>query len=356
MAEETTDTLKTQVEEHEKSDQEFGDAFEAASKDEPSEKPGEEETKGKEEEEEIKAKEETKEETKEEQEEDEGKEAPPDLDFLSKEDRDALSEAEKHVPGLRKIVARTKSWDGRLRKSTGETVVLRQQLEETQGLLNEARSKAPREEKEVKEEKPAKVELSEEEQEALSELENEYPVLHKAVQTLLKKATTEIVTEHVQPIKDKEAKAAKDAKDQEDEDAREHFRAIAESHPDFLDVVNSGDLDAWIQDRAYSEAVELMEVRNGGNAKQVVELLDRYKEERATGKTSEADAAKKEKEDKEKAAKEAKAKEEADRKAKRDKDLAASQAVRHRSGGPPPGQADKDDFEGAFAEAVNQSR
>jgi non-homologous end joining protein Ku len=56
---------------------------------------------------------------------------------------------------------------------------------------------------------------------------------------------------------------------------REHFEAIAERHPDFLDVTDS--LKAYIESLPEAERASAQKVAEGGSTRQVIKLLDALK-------------------------------------------------------------------------------
>lgn len=110
-----------------------------------------------------------------------------------------------------------------------------------------------------------------------------------------------------------------------DEEAKAHFSAIEEKHSDWRELAD--DLDNWIETLPGKQALEYARVKQHGTAQEVIAMLDAMKaDKQGDGKrddvTDGADA---------------------------------MAAVRHRSSGKrPKGRADKNDFDGAWSEAVGQ--
>lgn len=116
-------------------------------------------------------------------------------------------------------------------------------------------------------------------------------------------------------------------------EAERHRSAVAAAHPDFEQLAADPDLSAWIDEQPDYIARSLRDVADHGSAGEVIDLLDRYKQERGK-KTARA-------------------------KAERDMADAARKAqeataVRSKSAGPPKEKPSADDFAGAWAEAVQK--
>lgn len=116
-------------------------------------------------------------------------------------------------------------------------------------------------------------------------------------------------------------------------EAERHRNALAAAHPDFEQLAADPDLHAWIDEQPDYIARGLRDVADHGSAGEVIDLLDRYKQERgkknarAKAERDMADAARKAQE---------------------------ATAVRSKSAGPPKEKPSADDFAGAWAEAVQK--
>ena len=116
-------------------------------------------------------------------------------------------------------------------------------------------------------------------------------------------------------------------------EAERHRSAVAAAHPDFERLAGEPDLQAWIEEQPDYIARSLRDVVERGTAGEVIDLLDRYKQER--GKKS------------------ARAKAEQNR-AQAERLAQEATAVRSKSAGPPKEKPSADDFAGAWAEAVSK--
>lgn len=67
-----------------------------------------------------------------------------------------------------------------------------------------------------------------------------------------------------------------------DDKARSHFEAIADAHPDFNEVSNSEDMTAYLDSLEGDEKAEAMRVIESGSTSQVIRMLDKFKDWRAT--------------------------------------------------------------------------
>jgi hypothetical protein len=116
-------------------------------------------------------------------------------------------------------------------------------------------------------------------------------------------------------------------------EADRHRNAVAAVHPDFEQLAGDPDLHAWIDEQPDYIARSLRDVVDRGTSDEVIDLLDRYKQDRGR-KTARAKA----EQNKAKAARKAQ----------------EATAVRSRSAGPPKDRPSAEDFAGAWAEAVQK--
>jgi len=65
-----------------------------------------------------------------------------------------------------------------------------------------------------------------------------------------------------------------------------HYTAILDAHSDVAELLESGEIDAYVEELPYKEAVQAKEVLEKGTARQVIKFLDGFKEK--TGKTKPA--------------------------------------------------------------------
>lgn len=117
----------------------------------------------------------------------------------------------------------------------------------------------------------------------------------------------------------------------------DHYGRIFDAHNDVKEILDSGELDTYIDDLPYSKAVVKKQIMLNGSTKQVIDLLTEFKEN--TGKVKQEDV-------KPKISVVPKVSKE---------DINAATAVKGGSYIVPKGKAAQDDFEGAFAEAVSSN-
>lgn len=119
--------------------------------------------------------------------------------------------------------------------------------------------------------------------------------------------------------------------------AKDHYSTILESHPDVAEIIEKGELEEYVDGLPYSDAVEKKKIIAGGSTQQVINLLNEFKEK--TGKVKPAKV-----EVETVIAKPSKEK------------ITAATAVKGGSYTIPKGKPNADDFNGAFAEAVEATK
>ena len=261
-------------------------------------------------------------------------------DFLTDDENTQLAEAEKLSPGVAKIIQRTKSWAGRLKKAhtdltEAQTLLAQREADDDSGVAAPPPGEEPAAEAPKVEAPPA---LSEEDQQTLDELATEYPVINKAIGIYAKQAALAVVNERLEPLE-----TSLTARDRASSEV--HFREVAGSHADFYEIATGGPLDDWIDSLPHLEAKKLLKIRDEGSTGQVIGLLDRFKTESGYQKpVSDEPAPTDEGNGKDKG----KPKVTEATKAKRKAALADSEAVPRHSGGPPAAAPDDSDFNAGF--------
>jgi hypothetical protein len=129
----------------------------------------------------------------------------------------------------------------------------------------------------------------------------------------------------IQPISEEYAQSA----------TEKHFAMVSEKHPDRAEIIESGDIQAWMENQPEYKKKMYTEVFEKGSADEVIDLFDTYKA--AVGKVAPA-------------ARQDKA---VEKSVKKDEDLEALETVDTRSAplSTGRGKPSKDDFSGAWAEA-----
>lgn len=113
-----------------------------------------------------------------------------------------------------------------------------------------------------------------------------------------------------------------------------HLQAIAQAHPDWREIAASQDLAAWIDSHPGYLATSLRQVVDTGEAEEVIDLLTRFKQARATAGQAVAPAITPED-------------------ARRVLREMSAAAVPSRPAGPPAERPDENDFMAAWNSAVN---
>lgn len=233
------------------------------------------------------------------------------------EEEDWKAKAEEERKAREVAEQKMRSWDGRLRKSSEELTQERQARKELEQRLSAL-------EQQSKDGDRQKL------QEWLDDYgdDEEFAHISNIVRDRL---------EALNPDTDDNAAGERNTQDEPpadqateqpevDEDVKSHFAAIEEKHSDWREL--AGELDGWIESLPGKQALEYTRVKEQGTAEEVIAMLDDLK-----------------------------ASKRGNSKGNTDDDADAMAAVRHRSGGKrPKGRADKNDFDGAWAEAVGQKQ
>lgn len=220
------------------------------------------------------------------------------------------AKAEEEAKAREAAEQKMRSWDGRLRKSSEELAKEREAREELERRLAAL-------EHQGKEGDRKKL------QKWIEDYgdDEEFSHITEVVKQQLNDADTgkEIPADE----KSKPDEAEGNDMPEVDEAALAHFSAIEQKHADWHEVV--GELDGWIKQLPGEKALEYSRVTREGTAQEVIAMLDDFKsrgDDKQHDTTDDADA---------------------------------MAAVRHRSSGRrPKGKPDKNDFDGAWDEAVSQ--
>lgn len=172
--------------------------------------------------------------------------------------------------------------------------------------------------------------LTTEEETALADFSANYSEVDQALQIAIKKALAN--KENVGDVLDRVAKIEKRFTEDRETARTNHLNALEEAHPGYMgNYVETGELDAWIESLPYKDAVRYQQIRERGNTKDALSLLDEFAT--ATGKKLKGDT------------------QETDNQPNLKKDrLESLTTVRRHSGKPAAGggSPSKEDFEGGF--------
>ena len=175
-----------------------------------------------------------------------------------------------------------KSWEGRLRAREAELKALAAELEAKQA---EGAGDAPgAEEIAAVEEAVESGEITPEE--AMRQLEEDFgPSFVKMIVAIAGKSAADVADGKVSEVGSTLAGLIDDIKDSR---AQRHFKEILRVHPDFKDVAESEEFNAWVAGLAPEEAPEAHRVIDGGDSDEINALLTKFKSGKGGG-DSEAD-------------------------------------------------------------------
>ena len=219
-----------------------------------------------------------------------------------------------------KEVQRVKSWEGRL--SAAE-----RRANEAQAKLKELEAKAP----DTAGIKPGSLIDAEDPliQSFIKEMGDDFI---KPLDAYLKRQ----INEALKPFADKMPVIEKQVSTIDENRVQDHYAQILEQHNDVTEILESGELETWVDTLPYKDAVAAKQTMQSGTTKQVINLLTEFKEK--MGKVKNDDEVKPNLTVVQKVPK-----------AKLD----AATAVKGGSYTVPKGKAAADDFEGAFKEAIS---
>ena len=159
------------------------------------------------------------------------------------------------------------TWEGRIRAANEKAEEAQREVE------------ALRQAKEKKDDLP-----DDDEEKALKEFEEEFPELIQPVITLVKKELLPIIGQMISDrLGDIEPEVTLIKKKMKTDSTEAHFKAIADKHSDWKQIVKSGALDKWIDSQPSYIKSALTEVKAGGGTEEVVDMFTQYKQ--STGQT-----------------------------------------------------------------------
>ena len=254
----------------------------------------------------------------------------------AKEDRipdqrpsDESDEVRKLREELERERQRTRSWEGRIRAANEKARQAEAELERLR------REQDKRRERPV-EDRPDAPETADEDA-ALKAFREEFPDLPRPIIALVKREIIPMVQEMIRAEVGKIEPAVKEVeviKRHIEVDASEaHLRAITNAHPDWKQIVSSGELDRFIEAQPSFVRRALEQVRDEGSTEEVIEMFGQYKQWASVNRQPTQNT---------------------DRRPKHD-DIKDEIAVPASPGGPRvPKKLDKDNFDAAWEEAERE--
>lgn len=240
---------------------------------------------------------------------------------------------------LEKERNKTKSWEGRLSKAEREKQELKEELEALR--TRQDQSAANGDTDSTGKSAPGDDEIDEAEQ-ALEAFYDEFPSLREPLEIIQRKTVSKAVSEVTgkvnETIKPIVSRAAKDENDA-------HTAAIYKAHDDLDEITSSGHLDTWIDEQSPRIAKAYREIIADGSTKEVIEMLNDYKNDRGISDNDQRD---------DDTGDETRSRsEQTNRRRQQADDMEAVKGSKTRAR-PKGGKADMDDFDGAFDEAARR--
>jgi hypothetical protein len=162
--------------------------------------------------------------------------------------------------------------------STEEATRLAKENAELRLLIEQA-STTPEADRAKAEQTPdATVQADGEIEKSIEAIKAEYPEIGEPMIQLLNRqqAQNKILTDKLNGIEDREVKREAAAKETAD---NAHLTAVADAHPDYLEIANEPLLDEWIGKLPVMERIGARAIRKGGETNDVIELLTTFKKE-----------------------------------------------------------------------------
>lgn len=197
------------------------------------------------------------------------------------------------------------SWEGRIKKANDEKKAIQAELD----ALKDSKSDGFKPSEDL------------DDKELLKEFLTEFPDLKKPIQLLASQIADAKFDEHFSKLEPKLKKIETTIQETTEE---AHFKAIKDAHSDWTTVVASSAFKEWINSQPTYVNRELVRICESGTASEVVEMLTNYKE--STKQKTEI---------------------------VQKKDMQNLVAVPARSGGPPPNEPARNDFDAAWDEAIS---
>jgi len=221
---------------------------------------------------------------------------------------------------LKKERQKTSSWDGRIRAANKKAEQLAEENEQLRLQLNNQPDPD-----------------AESDKETLERFKSDFPELADVVNVLLKRVDGAAPVRSQakdKTVDDSDGQASDDATSGESTETNDHMTEVTSKHPDLSEMVSSGVLLTWIQKQKPFMRPHLENIYYNGSSKQVIDMISEFK--KSTGWKSQLDKGN-------------------NSKAKADK-LASMKDVQSESGGAPTDGPDKNDFDGAFKEAIAEEK
>jgi myosin heavy subunit len=205
--------------------------------------------------------------------------------------KEPVAEEEANAaPADDKEIQRQKSWEGRLRAREAELNALAEELKAKEEALKKPAEETPAHEdqesavQEAAEQVADRIEEGVDSDEAMRALAEDFGEdFVKTLGKLIEKKAAEIAGKAVDERVGKVSQSVNElVQGISNDKARSHFEAIQDAHPDFDEIANGSDLQAYVAALPDEQKAKAEGVIQGGSARQVIRLLNDFKKSRAT--------------------------------------------------------------------------
>jgi len=194
--------------------------------------------------------------------------------------------AEEEGPTDPKEIQRQKSWEGRLKAREAELKAREDALKQSPAEMSEPGETPAKE--------AAEPGVTEAVEEAVAAVESGELTIDQAMKTLANDFGEDFTKMLGVLIESKAAEIAGKAADERfgkvkgemdglvneivSDKAKSHYESIADAHPDFMDVAASPEFKGWVDGLDETQKAQAMQTIENGSARQIVKLLNGYKQ------------------------------------------------------------------------------
>lgn len=188
---------------------------------------------------------------------------------------------EEYEPADEKELQRKRSWEGRMRAREQELKAKEEALKAGYPAEKQDAPEAPAAEKteEAVEQAIEQLEDGDSPEAVMKQLAEDFgDDFASKLSALIRHEAKRIAQEEAKSTVGQVSKTVEDLMTNiRDEKTRAHFEAIAERHPDFLDVAGGDDMKAYMDSLDEQAKAQAQKVVDSGSAKEVIKLLDAVK-------------------------------------------------------------------------------
>lgn len=195
---------------------------------------------------------------------------------------DPAPAAQEATPSPAPAPAPAVDWEHRFKSLQGLAAKQGQELKEWREKAQQAQAAAP-----APVSAPAPAAEPDADDELLAQLDESAPSVSRAVKALVAKERKALEKQFQERLKSQEEAIVGKIRPLEERSAEaevdNHFKTISAKHADWVDVVASPEMVAWVKTKPSYVQREFQRISEHGTAAEVVEILDEFKKEKAGG-------------------------------------------------------------------------